>query len=363
MTWKTAAHILAVRLGGAGDVLMTTPALRALKEGRAGRRLTLLTTAAGADVAALIPEVDGTIVYDPPWMSVAGSDGAAVERTLIEQLRSLAPDAVVIFTPAGESALPLSMLCYLAGIPLRLAHCREQPHHLLTDRVQEPTPDERHDVRRQLDLVAGVTTRMADERLSLGIPADARRRVLRLLGDQRVNLERTWVAIHPGAGDTAHAFPPELVAQAARRLTRDHGWQVVFAGGAAERAQVQGIRSAMLAPSFSLAGRLSLAERAALFAVAPLVITADADAAQIAAAVGTPLITLAAPSHPHHSPWGVPARVLRPALLARAHDAEPRTARPPAGIGQIAPDALVAAAGSLLQETAGHTPAVGLGAG
>jgi hypothetical protein len=50
------------------------------------------------------------------------------------------------------------MLCYLADIPLRLAHCRENPYQLLTDWVRDPKPEHlvRHEVHRQLDLVESV---------------------------------------------------------------------------------------------------------------------------------------------------------------------------------------------------------------
>jgi ADP-heptose:LPS heptosyltransferase len=54
----TAREVLCVRLDTMGDVLMTGPALRALREAAPGRRLTLLTSAPGAAAAALMPEVD-----------------------------------------------------------------------------------------------------------------------------------------------------------------------------------------------------------------------------------------------------------------------------------------------------------------
>jgi len=50
VSWNDARELLCVRLDAAGDVLMTTPALRALHDG--GRRITLLTSPAGAEVAA-----------------------------------------------------------------------------------------------------------------------------------------------------------------------------------------------------------------------------------------------------------------------------------------------------------------------
>src|SRR3954447_1818862 len=99
MTWDTATNILAVRLDQLGDVLITTPAIRALKAGRPDRRVTLLTSPVGAEVAALIPEVDEVIVYNAPWMkATAPRADSTPEFAMIERLRAHGFDAAVIFT-------------------------------------------------------------------------------------------------------------------------------------------------------------------------------------------------------------------------------------------------------------------------
>ena len=157
MTWDTARNVLCVRLDTLGDVLMTTPALRALRESLPGRRLTLLTSPAGAEAAVL--------VHDAPWMkATAPRTDSAPEYAMVERLRQGGFDAAVVFTVYSQNPLPSAFLCYLADIPLRLAHCRENPYQLLTDWVKDPEPDRlvRHEVRRQLDLVATVGCRAAD---------------------------------------------------------------------------------------------------------------------------------------------------------------------------------------------------------
>ena len=66
--WRRAREVLCVRLDTIGDVLMTTPAIRALKRGAADRRITLLTSHSGAEAARLVPEIDDVITYNAPWM-------------------------------------------------------------------------------------------------------------------------------------------------------------------------------------------------------------------------------------------------------------------------------------------------------
>ena len=311
--WADARKILAVRLDAMGDVLMTTPALRALKASRPGRRVTLLTSPAGAEAAALVPELDEVLVYDAPWMkATAPRMSSAPEFAQIERLRRGGFDAAVIFTVFSQNPLPSAMLCTLAEIPLRLAHCRENPYQLLTDWVPETEPDRtiRHEVRRQLDLVAAVGCRTEDERLSLRIPEPAMRRARGRLRDLGIDPARPWVLIHPGASAPSRRYPAEGFAGAARRLALDAGLPVAFTGSGPECELVDEIRAAMGAPSHSLAGHLELGELAALISLAPVLICNNTGPAHVAAAVGTPVVDLYALTNPQHTPWGVPHRVL-----------------------------------------------------
>src|SRR5918911_1912466 len=162
--WRDIRRLLCVRLDSIGDVLMSTPAMRALRQSL-GCQVTLLTSAAGAAVAPFVPEVDDTIVFAAPWMKATGVRPTH-DAGMIATLAARQFDAAVIFTVYSQNPLPAAMLCHLAGIPRRLAHCRENPYQLLTDWVPDPEPQQftRHEVRRQLDLVAAVGCRTADER-------------------------------------------------------------------------------------------------------------------------------------------------------------------------------------------------------
>lgn len=179
--WRRARRILCVRLDNMGDVLMTTPALRALKESGEGRHLTLLTSSAAAPLAAHLPMIDDVWIYDAPWVKHPGADdGAAADVAMIERLLCGGFDAAAIFTVYSQSPLPAAMMCRLAGIALRLAHCRENPYRLLTERIAETEPQVqlRHEVARQLALVREVGATTRDMRLAFE-PGDAARRAVR----------------------------------------------------------------------------------------------------------------------------------------------------------------------------------------
>jgi lipopolysaccharide heptosyltransferase II len=351
--WQAAERVLCVRLDGIGDLLMTTPALRAVKTSRPGRQVVLLTSSAAAGVAALVPEVDEIFVYDPPWMKATPPlPDAAGEYAMAERLRAARLDAAVIFTVFSQNPLPAALLCWLAGVPRRLAHCRENPYQLLTDWVRDPEPEAgiRHEVRRQLDLVAAVDYRTMDQRLSLAVPHAAYAAVDALLAGRGVRRDEPWVLIHPGASAPSRRYPPEHFAAVGRALARDLGYQVIFAGSAAERTLVDTIRAHMAAPSTSVAGELDLARLAALIARAPLLIANNSGPMHMAAALGTPVASLYALTNPQHTPWQVPSRVL-------SHDVPCRNCfRSICPMGHhnclrlVPPEAVVGAAAALLAE-------------
>jgi lipopolysaccharide heptosyltransferase II len=310
-SWAGAKRILCVRLDTLGDVLMTTPAIRALKGSSPGRDITLLTSSSGAEAGRLAPDVDQVLVYDAPWMKgMASPLTPQADLKMVEALRHGAFDAAVIFTVYSQSALPAAMLCYLADIPQRLAHCRENPYQLLTHWVRETEPEMclRHEVRRQLDLVATVGAHTDEERLSIAIPEKVDTYVDELLGE--IEDHQPWVVVHPGATAASRRYPPEGFATVARRVVQELGHGVVFTGTEPERGLIDQIRAEMGVPSRSLVGVLDVPALAAVLARASLLISNNTGTVHVAAAVGTPVVDLYALTNPQHTPWQVPHRVL-----------------------------------------------------
>jgi len=310
--WAAARRVLAVRLDALGDVVMTGPALRALQAGCPGRTVTLLTSPAGAEAAALLPGIADVIVYEAPWMkSTPPRRDAAVDHDIVRRLAGGGFDAAAIFTVYSQNPLPAALLCYLAGIPRRLAHCRENPYQLLTEWVLDPEPGGgvRHEVRRQLDLVSQVGCGIPDERLALDVPPGAAARVADLLEEIGVDRGARWVALHPGGSAPSRRYPPERFAEVVRGLATA-GVQVVFTGTEDESTLIALIQRKAGVSTRSLSGRLDVGGLAAFLRAAPLLVSNNTGPVHIAAAVGTPVVDLYALTNPQHTPWAVPNRVL-----------------------------------------------------
>lgn len=367
--WRAARRILCVRLDSLGDVLMCTPAMRVLRQAAPGRRLTLLSSAAGVAAAPYIPELDAAIAFAAPWMKHAAPAGAsgshenepspAATASLIADLQRLAFDAAVIFTSCTQSALPAAMLCHQAGIPLRLASCRENPYALLTDWIGEPERERatRHEVQRQLDLVAAVgceTRDRRDTRLSFSVSDHAVASLDALLEAAGIDGDKPLLVLHPGASAPSRRYParhwPDLL-----RGLRARNCQLVLTGDAGEAPAIDAIIATAGVPARSLAGCLTLPELGALLQRARLLVANNTGPAHLAAAVGTPVVSLYAMTNPQHTPWQVAQHVLFHPVDCRDCLRSVCPQGHHACLERLAPATVVAAASALLADSQHRT--------
>jgi lipopolysaccharide heptosyltransferase II len=311
-SWQEARRILCVRLDSLGDVLMCTPAMRALRNARTGRSITLLTSPSGAAAAPYLPEVDEAIVFEAPWMKASGAASQYAGLNFINFLAGRGFDAAVVFTTYTQSALPAALMCCLAGIPLRLAHSRENPYHLLTDWAADPEPDGmvRHEVQRQLDLVRRIGARPKELKLSFTPPPADLAAVRARLDAAGIAATQPWLLLHPGASAASRRYPARHWARAIRLLAERSRLPLVLTGAPEEAALIEGIRASCGVKTHSFAGQLGLGELGAALRLAAVAVTNNTGPAHIAAAVGTPVVDLYALTNPQHTPWAVKSRVL-----------------------------------------------------
>lgn len=315
--WGTdVKRILCVRLDHLGDVLMTTPALRALRESAPGRHLTLLASPAGAAIAPYLDDIDDLIVYDAPWMNPAPRGTPDDHAAMIARLRDGGFDAAAIFTVYSQNPLPAATLCFQAGIGRRLAHCRENPYSLLTDWVVEPEPHTgvRHEVERQLALVEAVGARVSDPKMRIAVRDEERSALRARLAAHGIAHDECIAVLHPGATASSRRYPGERYARALDMLTRESQCRVLLTGtrdeAALTRAVFDAAQPATRARLVDLAGAFGLGEFVALLESADLLIANNSGPVHIAAAHGTPVVDLYALTNPQHTPWRTPHRLL-----------------------------------------------------
>jgi len=288
-SWLDARNILAVRLDNIGDVVMLGPALRAVKETSPAARLTLLATPGGATAAPLLPWVDDTLVWQPVWQDLGQLPfDPTREVELIDMLRARHFDAALIFTSFSQSPHPPGYVCYLAGIPLRAGESKEFGGATLSTELKG-TPDDLHQVERNLRLVESLGFVARDRRLTL-FPSEAGRdAVPRLLAQAGIDGTRPYVLLHPGASAVARRYPAERFGEIARLLTEERGYQVLVTGVAREAPLVDTVLQR--APrARALVGGTTLGEYTALVECATTVICNNTLPMHLADAMRTPVV-------------------------------------------------------------------------
>jgi len=297
-----------------GDLIMSSPAIRALKS-TFQCHITVLTSSVGAAVVPSIPDIDETLVFDAPWVQNNTTPVAlGAFNEVVEQLRQGAYDAAVIFTVYSQNPLPAVMLAYLAGIPVRLAYCRENPYHLLTHWVPEKEPYDfiRHQVRRDLELVAHLGATATSDKLVLEVQETLWPQVRNKLAECNIAPDKPWIVLHTGVSDSKRQYPMQQWIEVARALLQKTDMQLLLTGTAEERPQALRVRHGIGNQNGVCvgAGLFSLPEFITLIRHSALVISVNTGTVHIAAATGTPVLVLYALTNPQHTPWKVPGKVL-----------------------------------------------------
>lgn len=271
-------RVVVLRALGLGDFLTALPALRALRAARHRAHITLAAPAAIAPLAALSGAVDEVADTAPLC-------------PLSERLHDL--DLAVNMHGRG----PQSTRLLLATRPRQLlafAHADVDG----TRGLPRWRADE-HEVTRWCRLLT-----------EAGIPADPSPTQLALTRPAQLTPWPNAIVVHPGAGAIARRWPPSRWARVASWLAHSSphgGHPILVTGNAAERPLAAFVAGAAgLPPASVLAGRLDLHGLAELTADAALVLSGDTGIAHLAAAFGTPAVTLAGPTPP--ALWGPPPR-------------------------------------------------------
>jgi ADP-heptose:LPS heptosyltransferase len=345
---SAARRILAVRLDNVGDVVLTGPALRAIRAAAPDARLALLCSPAGRHGARLLRFVDETIAARVAWQDVGGRLplDPGRELGLVARLREGAFDAAFVFTSFSQTPFPPAFACYLAGIPVRVGQARDFGGSLLTHAVV-PAPDGTHQADRNLHLVEAVGIPVADRSLEVDLPRDAVDHTHRLLADVGVDPLAPFVVLAPGASAAARRYPPERFGTVARLLAVRLGWPAVVVGAASDQAAAGTILAA--APGArSLVGRTTTAEWAAVIGGARLLVTSHSAPLHLADALRTPVVCPFAGTD-RESEWA--PRDTPAVLLRQPTDCAPcRLLDCPIGLPclDVAPEAVADAAIALL---------------
>ncbi|MHB2150022.1 lipopolysaccharide heptosyltransferase II [Calditrichota bacterium LG25] len=273
--------ILLVQTAYLGDVILTTPLIRAIKQVFPDSQLDVLVIPQTAGALANNPHIDQTILFDK-----RGQKRTAFKNVL-QILKARRHE--LAFSP--HSSLTTGLLIRLAGIPTRVGFNRNPIRFFLTHKA--PVPSDGLTIEKYLKLLSFFSDQPFSIQTQL-FPSEEDREKADCLWRQ-VDAQRPTIALAPGSVWPTKRWPAEYYAQLVALLKKR--FNLIFIGSGDERELCQQIiDQAKAQQALNLAGRLSILQSAAVIEKCDLMICNDSGAMHIANAVQTDVFAFFGPT-------------------------------------------------------------------
>lgn len=311
-------NILVIDFGQLGDVVMSLPALRAVREKFPRAQITIAAGKPAAEIIRMSGSADATIEVD----RVALRDGFKPLSVLrifqvAKDVRRREFDFVVDLHSFAET----NLLGFFSGAPKRLFSRRRgrSLDFLANFRPAPPIEEnnrERHQVDRYLDVLRPLGITGAERVPRLAISPDDDRAIDRMLRKSKAEAGVPLIGLFPGAGHESRRWPLQQFAQLADSLTRNDAVRPVLFAGPEERALIPQMRS-LFPSSTVILDQLTIRQLAAAQARLAVFVSNDTGPVHIAAAVGVPIVLLLDGRAPDsYIPLSEPKRVIYGAAIA-----------------------------------------------
>ncbi|MGB9301531.1 MAG: glycosyltransferase family 9 protein [Anaerolineae bacterium] len=303
-----AARILLIRPDHVGDLLFTTPAIRALRLSLPDAYIACMVGPWAAEIVQNSRHLDEVRTCPFPGFTREPKKHLLGPYIVLWRysriLRAGSFDAAVIMRFDHWWG---AMLACWAGIPRRVGYGLPAVAPFLTEAL--PYTADQHEVEQNVRLISAVTVGNGAEPgpLEFHPRSDDIRSAARLLAS--VGSNGGYLCLHPGAGAPVKLWRREAFAQVGDALAQEYGLRVVITGSAGERQLAESIAERMEFKPHVIAGQTGLGELAAIMANSRLVIGVDSGALHLAVTQGVPTIHLYGPvDHRTFGPWGDPRR-------------------------------------------------------
>jgi predicted lipopolysaccharide heptosyltransferase III len=279
--------ILVLQLKRIGDLILTTPALAALRQHYPEAKITLAVEESCKDLLPGIPHVDRTMIFRRKKSNVGLWRKLALSRF----------DTALDFTGSDRSAF------YAVLSKSKQRVCFEwvkksRFRAFFYNRLVDSPVRERHTVDHYLDLLSPLGVRNGAASISLRVPPEADQKVAQLLSAQGITGD--FFVVHPGTARVEKYWPAERWAEVIEFCARDLKMPCVITGGKDEFEQTQIAAIKVRCNCVDLSGKLDLLGLAALAKEARLVLSVDSAPMHLAAAFQTPQVALFGPTNPFH---------------------------------------------------------------
>ncbi|MGE0267710.1 MAG: glycosyltransferase family 9 protein [Candidatus Omnitrophota bacterium] len=289
-------NILIVRTDRLGDVVLTVPAIRAIRKKFPDARLTVLLSPLTVDLLNGLSLIDEILVDDRkgPHKGVWGFLG------LIRQLRQKKFDLAVIYHTKKRT----NLACFFANIPCRLGYKNNKYGGLLNYPVEDVRfKGHKHEAQYCLDLLEKIGIQSNDLALEIARQESSNQWILDFLKSKGIETGEKIVVLHPSASDPAKQWPEGNFAQLINDMHRQkETLKFVIIGTKENRLLARGIQNKTDVEIVDTTGILTISQLVSLLARTAILISNDSGPVHMAAALGTPVISIFTRNQPGINP-------------------------------------------------------------
>jgi lipopolysaccharide heptosyltransferase II len=303
-------RILLIRLRRIGDVVMTTPAITALREGIPKAKITYVIDEPYRALVEGHPDLDGVIVLPRDL-------GFNEFRKQMRQIRRDAFDVVIDFH-GGPRA---SLLTFFSGARLKIGYKIKYKNLVYDIKLpREPEEGYFHSVENHVNLAKALgIDPPAIPALSMPQPTQSEAENIRRFIQENTIQDTKIIALHISAGNKFRDWGAGRLARLITLLSQVPRVKVVLIGSGEDKHAVEEIKKTSEAPFLSMVNRLNLRELRELVSLSTLFVGPDSGPMHIAATTATPIVAYFGPTLPaHFGPWKA-----RSTLLEKDFDCRP----------------------------------------
>jgi heptosyltransferase-2 len=294
-----AKKILIIRTDRIGDVILTTPAIKALRQSFPHSFIAMMVSPLTKDIVEGNPYLDEVIVYDKK-----GKDkGIFSFWRFVSNLKKKNFDISLNF----HTKKRVNLISYLAGIKQRIGYDNNKFSFLLTKRLKDTRIEgKRHEAQYCLDVLKEIGINSQDLQLFMPLKDSSEKWAEKILKENNIGAADILIAIHPDASCPSKRWPIERFSQLSNRLIEEKNFKVAIISGKKDSYIVKMVKRYLRYPVIDLSGQTSVSQLASLLKRARLLISNDSGPVHIASAVGTPVIAIFGRSQKGLSPvrWG-----------------------------------------------------------
>ena len=291
------AEILVLRLDRIGDVLMSLPAIRALRDALPEAKIRLAVGAWSKEIAQDAP-VDEVLVWSAPWVG-RKDEGASSLVSLFQVARSRAatrPDLAIDLQ--GDSRAMWLMAA--TGARARAGYANTGSAALLT--AIADLDEDVSFVEQNYRAIEAALGRAVPRKPFRWLDEERRARGAALLAghlsEAGLSRKGPLIGIHPGAGRRIKEWPVERFVELGRRLVKEKDATLVVTGSFGEAARAGAISAALQGAALDLSGRQTLGALAEVMSACDAFVSCDTSAMHFACALGLPSVAIFGPSDP-----------------------------------------------------------------